>query len=163
MNIRYFYVTEQVKKKAVHVTHCPTEEMVGDFSTRPLQGSLFIKMRNYIMGSEEPGYQALPWSVWSNHDMTSIRKQKIIGTRKHNSEGVTKTSHEHVAKDSDGSTNDASIKNIHGTTTHTSGGDEGSIVGDVARKKRRGDMSNVVEPRSHRDVLMNGGKQQTMT
>ena len=31
MNIRYFCVTEQVKKKAVHVTHCPTEEMVGDF------------------------------------------------------------------------------------------------------------------------------------
>ena len=26
MNIRYFYVTEQVKNKAVHVTHCPTEE-----------------------------------------------------------------------------------------------------------------------------------------
>ena len=27
MNIRYFYVTEQIKKKAIHVTHCPTEEM----------------------------------------------------------------------------------------------------------------------------------------
>ena len=115
------------------------------------------------MGSEEPGYQALPRSVLSNHDTTSIRKQKFIGTRKHNSEGVAKTSHEHVAKDSDGSTNDASIKNIHGTTTHTMVGDEGSIVGAVARKKRRGDMNSVVEPRSYRDVLMNGGKQQTMT
>ena len=51
MNIRYFYVTEQVEKKAVHVTHSPTEEMVGDFFMKPLQGSLFIKMRNYIMGS----------------------------------------------------------------------------------------------------------------
>ena len=66
-------------------------------------------------------------------------------------------------KDSDGSTNDASMKNIHGTTTHTTGGDEGSTVGDVASKKRRGDMNSVIEPRSHRDVLMNGGKQQTMT
>ena len=63
MNIRYFYVTEQVKKKAVHVTHCPTEEMIGDFFTNPLEGSLFIRIRNYIMGSEEPGYQALPRSV----------------------------------------------------------------------------------------------------
>ena len=53
MNIRYFYVTEQVKKKAIHVTHCPTEEMAGDFFTKPLQGSLFIKMHNYIMGNEE--------------------------------------------------------------------------------------------------------------
>ena len=120
-------------------------------------------MRNYIMGSEEPGYQALPRSVLSDHDTTSIRKQKFIGTRKHNSEEVAKICHEHVAKDSDGSTNDASIKNIHGTTTHTTGGDEGSIVGDVARKKRHGDMNSIVEPRSYRDVLMNGGKQQTMT
>ena len=163
MNIRYFYVTEQVKKKAVHVTNCPTDEMVGDFFTKPLQGSLFIKMCNYIMGGEEPGYQALPRSVWSNHDTTSIQKQKFIGIRKHNSGGVAKTSHEHVAKDLDGSTNDASIKNIHGTTTHTTGGDEGSIVGDVARKKQRGDMNSVVEPQSYRDVLMNDGKQQMMT
>ena len=109
--------------------------MVGDFFTKPLQGSLFIKMRNNIMGSEEPGYQALSRSVLSDHDTTSIRKQKFIGTRKHNSEGVAKTSHKHMAKDLDGSTNDASIKNVHGTTTHTMGGDEGSIVGDVTRKK----------------------------
>ena len=43
MNIQYFYVMEQVKKKAIHVTHCPTEEMVSDFFMKPLQGSLFIK------------------------------------------------------------------------------------------------------------------------
>ena len=73
MNIRYFYVTEQVKNKAVHVTHCPTEEMVGDFFTKPLQGSLFIKMRNYIMGSEEPSYQALPRSVLRDH-VTEFRQ-----------------------------------------------------------------------------------------
>ena len=77
MNIRYIYVSEQVKKKAVHVTHCPTEEMVGDFFTKPLQGSLFIRMHGYIMGSVEPGYQALPRSVLSDHDTTSIQKQKI--------------------------------------------------------------------------------------
>ena len=155
MNIRYFYVTEQVKKKAVHVTHCPTEDMVGDFFTKPLQGSLFIKMCNYIMGSEEPGYQVLPRSVLNNHDMTSIQKHKFNGTRKHNSEAVGKTSHEHVAKDSDGSTKDVSIKSIQGTTLHTMGGDKGSIDGADAKERRRGDMSGVVEPRSYLDVLMN--------
>ena len=143
MNIRYFYVMEQVKKKA---THCPTEEMVGDFFTKPLQGSLFIKMRNYIMGSEEPGYQVLPRSVLSNYDATSIRKQKFIGTRKHNSEAMVKTSHEHVAKDADGSTRDVSMKNIQGTIPHTMGGDKGSIGGDDAKEKRHGDMIDIVEP-----------------
>ena len=126
MNIWYFYVTEQIKKKAIHVTHCPTEEMVGDFFTKPLQGSLFIKMCNYIMGSEEPGYQVLPRSVFSNHNMASTRKQKYVGTQKHNSEAVAKISHEHVAKDSDGSTKDVSLKNIQGTTLHTTDGDEGA-------------------------------------
>ncbi len=29
---------------------CPTKEMVADFWTKPLQGSHFIKLRDYIMG-----------------------------------------------------------------------------------------------------------------
>ena len=100
--------------------------------------------------------------VLNNHDTTGTRKQKFIGTRKHNSEAV-ETSHEHVNKDSDGSTKDVSIKNIQGTSIHITSGDKGSIGGDDAKEKRRGGMSGVVEPRSYRDVLMNGEEQQTMT
>ena len=124
MNIRYFYVTEQIKKKAIHVTHCPMGEMIGDFFTKPLQGSQFIKMRNYVMGVEETGYQVLPRSVLSIHDTMGIRKQKFIGTRKHNSE-VVKMGDGHVTIDSDGSTRDVAIKNIHGTTIHTTCDDIG--------------------------------------
>ena len=163
MNIWYFYVTEQVRKKAIHITHCPMEEMVGDFFTKPLQGSLFTKMRDYIMGNEEPGYQVFPRSVLSNHDTTSIRKQNFIGTRKHKSEAVAKISHEHVAKDSDGSTKDVSMKNIQGTTPHATSGDEGSVDSDDAERKQRGNKSDVVEPRSYRDVLMNGEERKMMT
>ena len=72
----------------IHITHCPTEEMVADFFMKPLQGSLFIKIHKYIMGNEEPAYQALPRSVLSNHDRAGIRKQKYIGTQKHNSEAL---------------------------------------------------------------------------
>ena len=100
--------------------------------------------------------------VLNNHDTTDIRKQKFIGTRKHNPE-ARKASHEYVGKDSDGSTKDVSIKNIHGTSLHTMGGDKGSIGGDDAKEKRRDEMSGVVEPRSYRDVLMNGKERQTMT
>ena len=91
MHIQYFYIMEQVQKKAIHVTHCPMEEMAADFFTKPLQGSLFIKIHKYIMGSEEPAYQVLPRSVLSNCNLTSIRKQKYIGTRKHNSGAVEGT------------------------------------------------------------------------
>ena len=79
MDIRYFYVTEQVGRKTIHVTHSPTKEMVGDFFTKPLQGSLFLKMRNYIMGNEEPRYQDLPRNVLRKYDSDddAIRKQKF--------------------------------------------------------------------------------------
>ena len=94
---------------------------------KPFQHSLFIKMRNYIMGSEEPGYQVLPRSVLSKHNVANIRKPKYIDARKHNSEAVAKMNHKHVTKDLDGSTKDVSSENIQGTTLHTSGGDERNI------------------------------------
>ena len=34
----------------VSVTWCPTEDMTGDFWTKPLQGSCFRRMRDLIMG-----------------------------------------------------------------------------------------------------------------
>ena len=102
IHIFYFYVTEQVRKKTIHVTHCLTDEMVADSSTKPLQGSLFTKIREYIKGNEEPAYQVLPSSVLSNHNLVSTRKQNYIGTRKHNSEAGGGTEHELRNEDSDG-------------------------------------------------------------
>ena len=34
------------------IKHCPTEEMLANFCTKPLQGSLFIGLYSYIMGVE---------------------------------------------------------------------------------------------------------------
>ena len=156
MNIRYFYVTEQVQKKAIHVTHCPTEELVGDFFTKPLQGLLFIKIRDYIIGNEEPAYQALPRSVLSNHNPANIRKQKCIGTRNHNSEAMEGTKHEHRIKDLDGSRSDDFSENIHGTTLQATGGDDKSAEQSDAKEGQCGDRNRVVEPQSYQDVLVNG-------
>jgi hypothetical protein len=36
--------------KEVSLHWCPTKEMVADFWTKPLQGSHFRKLRDYIMG-----------------------------------------------------------------------------------------------------------------
>ena len=54
MDIQYIYITDQVQQKTIHITYCPTEEMIADFFTKPLQGSLFLKMRNLIMGLKMP-------------------------------------------------------------------------------------------------------------
>ncbi len=34
----------------MNVQHCPTEQMLADFFTKPLQGNLFRKFRDVIMG-----------------------------------------------------------------------------------------------------------------
>ena len=50
INIRYFFLTDQIEKGNLSVEHCPTTEMTGDFFTKPLQGRLFEKHRKQIMG-----------------------------------------------------------------------------------------------------------------
>ena len=50
INIRYFFVCDRVNMKEISLHWCPTKEMIADFWTKPLQGSHFRKLRDYIMG-----------------------------------------------------------------------------------------------------------------
>ena len=36
--------------KEISIDWCPTKKMVADFMTKPLHGSLFRELRDYIMG-----------------------------------------------------------------------------------------------------------------
>ena len=92
----------------------------------------------------------------SNHNLANIRKQKYIGTRKHNSEAVDGTKQEHRIKDSDGSRSGYLSENIQGTTLQATGGDDKSTEQSDAKVEQCGDRNRIVEPRSHRDVLVNG-------
>jgi hypothetical protein len=52
LNIRYFFLTDQIKKGNLIVEYCPTTEMVAeDYFSKPLQGRLFQKFRKAIMGN----------------------------------------------------------------------------------------------------------------
>ena len=53
INIRYFYVTSKIKSGRMRVIYHPTKQMVSDYLTKPLQGSLFRTHRNSIMGHDE--------------------------------------------------------------------------------------------------------------
>jgi hypothetical protein len=53
INIRYFYVTSKIKDGSMRVIYHPTKQMVSDYLTKPLQGSLFRAHRNSIMGHDE--------------------------------------------------------------------------------------------------------------
>ena len=52
INIRYFFLTDQIEKGNLSVEYCPTKEMWADYMTKPLQGSLEIQLRKKIMGHE---------------------------------------------------------------------------------------------------------------
>ena len=45
-----FWVTDKVKNEDLTIEYCPTEVMVADFFTKPLQGAVFRKFREVIMG-----------------------------------------------------------------------------------------------------------------
>jgi hypothetical protein len=58
VNIRYFFITDHVDKGKVALIWCPTGDMIRDFMTKPLQGALFHKFRDQIMGvvpAQDPG------------------------------------------------------------------------------------------------------------
>ena len=50
INIRYFWVKDRLRSEKIRVRHCPTLEMLADFFTKPLQGGLFRKFRDVILG-----------------------------------------------------------------------------------------------------------------
>ena len=48
-DIKYFYVTYLIRKDKSQVIYCPTDDMLGDYMTKPLVGSKFVKFRDFIM------------------------------------------------------------------------------------------------------------------
>ena len=50
MNVRYFAVKDNIDKGYLKVLHLGTNEMLGDFFTKPLQGKKFREFRDLILG-----------------------------------------------------------------------------------------------------------------
>jgi hypothetical protein len=69
IDIRYFFISDRIKNKELRVEYCPTKEMLADFFTKPLQGSLFKRLRGIIMNI--PDNVPLP--------ITTIGPQECVG------------------------------------------------------------------------------------
>ena len=52
MDMRYFFIKDRLETEGIEVIYCPTESMIADYFTKPLQGSLFHKLRRIIMGMD---------------------------------------------------------------------------------------------------------------
>ena len=79
MDIWYFYVGDHIQNKTLSLHHCPTEEMLADYFTKPLQGSLFIRLHNHIMGAEfedgNPKTQRSVLGYEDNHETTEASER----------------------------------------------------------------------------------------
>ena len=53
INIRYFFIKDQIDKGIVQVEHCPTDQMDADYMSKATQGETFKSLRAKIMGLEE--------------------------------------------------------------------------------------------------------------
>jgi hypothetical protein len=52
IDMRYFFIKDRLELENTKVIYCPTEYMVADFFTKPLQGKLFHYLKGIIMGQE---------------------------------------------------------------------------------------------------------------
>ena len=53
INIKYYFLTDRISNKELSVVYCPTEEMIADYFSKPLQGQKFIKFRNMVLNIDQ--------------------------------------------------------------------------------------------------------------
>jgi hypothetical protein len=56
IKIRYYYVADRIAKGDLSVVWCPTDKMIADFLTKPLQGKVVQKFRDVLMGAVPKWY-----------------------------------------------------------------------------------------------------------
>jgi hypothetical protein len=52
INIRFFFIKDRISGGEIELEYCPTDQMVGDYFTKPLQGAKFFFFRKIIMGED---------------------------------------------------------------------------------------------------------------
>ena len=110
IDIRYFFIKDRLETDDFTVEHCPTEQMLADFFTKPLQGNLFRRLREVIMGrqhidtlksipsaksQERVGKDTIKYETTANEQSTD-RNQICHSTRKE--ERVKKPKYAEVVK-----------------------------------------------------------------
>ena len=61
-------------REDIEIWYCPTENMIADFFTKPLQGSLFRRFRDFILG-----YIHIEWlNEETEESLTNERVEKNV-------------------------------------------------------------------------------------
>ena len=78
IDIRFYFVADRVAQGHLRIEHCPTEDMVADYFTKPLQGAAFYKLRDQIMNiaSSSP-YHSSQRSVLNPEDKAVNEEEQM--------------------------------------------------------------------------------------
>jgi hypothetical protein len=68
LEIRYFFVTDNVQRKKMTIEYCPTGDMIADYFTKPLQGSSFRKLLKQILNIEDDIIDSSPQECVGEHN-----------------------------------------------------------------------------------------------
>ena len=49
----YFFVKDRIAKGEIAIEYCPTKLMIADCLTKPVQGQLFIELRDLLLGYKQ--------------------------------------------------------------------------------------------------------------
>jgi hypothetical protein len=78
IDIRYFFIKDRLELDGIDVQYFPTEQMLADFFTKPLQGSLFRKFREVIMGHKHINTLK---NTTPSASQERVRKREQIGNK----------------------------------------------------------------------------------
>jgi hypothetical protein len=78
--IRYYYVADQVAKGDLRVVWCPTDKMIADFLTKPLQGKAFVKFRDLLMEAVGSYLGQIIFQFWFGALLgTQVHHRSVLG------------------------------------------------------------------------------------
>ena len=49
INIRYYFIRDHIQNGNLEVKHCPTDDLIADCMSKPLQGAKFYRFRKAIL------------------------------------------------------------------------------------------------------------------
>jgi hypothetical protein len=80
IDIRFFWIKDRTSSAGITIRHCPTLQMLGDFFTKPLQGALFRRFRDVLLGYKHVDTLALANPVPSVEERVGESRTDDNGT-----------------------------------------------------------------------------------
>ena len=141
INIRYFFMKNRVDTEGINVVYYPTEEMLVDFYTKPLQGSLFRLFRDVIMGLRHTDDLKIPLNLTNQE-----RVENNVTLESNTSKAVSRLN------DSSCDLPNITVgsKTAHSTRTNVQG-QQGGKIDDVP-------ICNTLRMKTYADVVRSQGK-----